>query len=70
MTRNVLKGTCDKLVVAGKDVTPTCGDGLAGWSASTPTSSCRSCGMPVPLKLIVVPSLEVKSNEAASPATR
>ncbi|MEE8631433.1 MULTISPECIES: hypothetical protein [Methylobacterium] len=29
MTRNVLKGTCDKLVVAGKDVTPTCGDGLA-----------------------------------------
>ncbi|AWN48844.1 hypothetical protein DK419_22875 [Methylobacterium terrae] len=28
LTRNVLKGACEKLVVAGKDVSPTCGDGL------------------------------------------
>lgn len=28
LTRNVLKGACEKLVVAGKDVSPTCGDNL------------------------------------------
>lgn len=26
LTRNVLKGACEKLVVAGKDVSPTCGE--------------------------------------------
>ncbi|GJD50129.1 hypothetical protein OPKNFCMD_2866 [Methylobacterium crusticola] len=28
LARNVLKGTCERLVVAGRDVTPTCGDSV------------------------------------------
>ncbi|KMO41953.1 hypothetical protein VQ02_04600 [Methylobacterium variabile] len=28
LTRNVLKGACEKLVVAGRDVSPTCGDSI------------------------------------------
>ena len=28
LTRNVLKGACEKLVVAGKDVSPTCGESI------------------------------------------
>ncbi|TGD94253.1 hypothetical protein [Methylobacterium nonmethylotrophicum] len=28
LTRNVLKGACEKLVIAGRDVSPTCGDSI------------------------------------------
>ncbi|AWB22316.1 hypothetical protein DA075_16470 [Methylobacterium currus] len=28
LTRNVLKGACEKLVIAGKDVSPTCGESI------------------------------------------
>ncbi|MGF3022310.1 hypothetical protein ACQVP2_05730 [Methylobacterium aquaticum] len=28
LTRNVLKGACEKLVIAGRDVSPTCGESL------------------------------------------
>ncbi|GJD63251.1 hypothetical protein [Methylobacterium frigidaeris] len=28
LTRNVLKGTCETLVVAGRDVSPTCGESI------------------------------------------
>ncbi len=38
MTRNVLKGTCEKLVVAGKDVSPTCGESIVNMVQGRRTS--------------------------------
>ncbi len=38
LTRNVLKGACEKLVVAGKDVTPTCGESIVNMVQGRRTS--------------------------------
>ncbi|MFH6785652.1 MULTISPECIES: hypothetical protein [Methylobacterium] len=38
LTRNVLKGACEKLVIAGKDVSPTCSDSLVNMVQGRRTS--------------------------------